>query len=149
MSCGNMVKHLLLKFHCYLLCNLSVSVSRVHAYMELLQVVTSCMREQHVICQKQHAFFSYVKCASGFQGTRLVMKITTNSLLCFLSIDFCFNHVPCIGLSCLLLNHAPFKQDELDGKLNHNPLGCSLSHAMSKRDWCVGPETFSPQLKNH
>ena len=114
MSSGNMVKQLLLKFHSYLFCNLSVSVSRVHAYMALLQVVTSCMREQHVICQKQHTIVSCVKCASGFQGTRLVMKITTNSLLCFLSIDFVLTMFPVLVYHFYSWIMHLFKQDELD-----------------------------------
>ena len=145
MSSRNMVKQLLLKLHSYLLYNLFVSVSRVHAYMALLHVVTSCMRKQSVMCQKQHTTVSCVKCAPGFQGTRLFMNISTNSLLCFCLSPFF--QVPSIGLSCLLLNHAPFLTRRVGWKAESQcswlrPVGCHVGKGL-----VCG--RCSSQLKNH
>jgi hypothetical protein len=135
MSSRNMVKQY----------NLFVSVSRVHAYMALLHVVTSCMRKQSVMCQKQHTIVSCVRCAPGFQGTRLFMKISTNSLLCFCLSPFF--QVPSIGLSCLLPNHAPFLTRRVGWKAESQcswlrPVGCHVGKGL-----VCG--RCSSQLKNH
>ena len=136
MTNRNMVKQLHFKLHSYLLCNLSVSVSWVHAYKALRQVMGSCMRKQSVMCQKQHIIVSCANCASGFQGARLVMKITTNSLLCFLV--YRFYHVPSYWFTRSIPEWCIFLSGRVGWKLNLNPLGCSLSDAMLQRDWCVG-----------
>ena len=137
MTNRNMVKQLHFKLHSYLLCNLSVSVSWVHAYKALRQVMGSCMRKQSVMCQKQHIIVSCANCASGFQGARLVMKITTNFVVTFFGLSL----LPCSQLLVYQvyswMMHF-FIRTELDGSWNLNPLGCSLSDAMLQRDWCVG-----------
>ena len=122
-----MVKQLHFKLHSYLLCNLSVSVSWVHAYKALRQVMGSCM------CQKQHIIVSCANCASGFQGARLVIKITTNSLLCFLV--YRFYHVPSywfirsIPESCMFVNRTSWMEAESQSSWLQ-PVGCHVAKGL-------------------